>query len=109
MSSTANSIIEPLASLRVSRYFIPRHDRIPDCSIQHKPLLIYHRIFQPSASATQIEAYLQGIRVGEPQWRYTMYNISHFRSTTHEFPCITAGRARLCFGGEENSEKVVAE
>jgi uncharacterized protein YjlB len=38
-----------------------------------------------------------------------MYNISHFHSTTHEFLCIAAGRARLCFGGEQNPERVEVE
>lgn len=41
-----------------------------------------------------------------PQWRYTMYNKTHFHSTTHEVLCVFQGRAKLCFGGEENEERV---
>lgn len=35
-----------------------------------------------------------------------MYQQSHFHSTTHEVLSVVAGRARLCFGGEENPERV---
>ncbi|KAH7904530.1 RmlC-like cupin domain-containing protein [Hygrophoropsis aurantiaca] len=38
-----------------------------------------------------------------------MYSTSHFHSTTHEVLCISSGRARLCFGGEDNPEKVEIE
>lgn len=41
-----------------------------------------------------------------PQWQYTMYQQSHFHSTTHEVLSVVAGQARLCFGGEENPERV---
>jgi len=35
-----------------------------------------------------------------------MYTTTHFHSTTHEVLCIFQGRARLCFGGEENPKRV---
>lgn len=35
-----------------------------------------------------------------------MYNVSHFHSTSHEVLCIASGRAKLCFGGEENPGRV---
>lgn len=35
-----------------------------------------------------------------------MYNVSHFHSTSHEVLCIVSGRAKLCFGGEENPGRV---
>lgn len=35
-------ILGPLPSLGVSKHFIPAHDRLPNSSIQNKPLLIYH-------------------------------------------------------------------
>jgi len=37
-----------------------------------------------------------------------MYSTTHFHSTTHEVLCISSGRAKLCFGGEDNSERVEA-
>ena len=38
-----------------------------------------------------------------------MYSTSHFHSTAHEVLCIAAGRANLCFGGEDNLARVVTE
>lgn len=35
-----------------------------------------------------------------------MYSQSHFHSTTHEVLCVASGKARLCFGGEENPKRV---
>ena len=37
-----------------------------------------------------------------------MYSQSHFHSTSHEVLCVASGKARLCFGGEENPERVEA-
>ena len=100
--STLN--IAPIRSLRVSRHQIPAYKRIPNTSIQNKPLLIYHGAFQGTAS--QFESHLQTVGVVTPQWRYTMYSTSHFHSTSHEVLGICSGSARLCFGGEENSGRV---
>lgn len=95
-----------LDSLQVSRYFIPAYGMIPNTSIQQKPLLIYHAAFPSSTSASAIEAHLQSISVVNPAWRYTMYSTSHFHSTSHEVLCISAGKAKLCFGHEDNPERV---
>lgn len=35
-----------------------------------------------------------------------MYPTSHFHSNTHEVLCVCSGRAKLCFGGEENPGRV---
>ena len=35
-----------------------------------------------------------------------MYSESHFHSTSHEVLCVATGTARLCFGGEENPERI---
>ena len=35
-----------------------------------------------------------------------MYPVTHFHSTTHEVLCVSNGRAKLCFGGEENHGRV---
>ncbi|KAG9310243.1 hypothetical protein JVU11DRAFT_9890 [Chiua virens] len=37
------------------------------------------------------------------------YSTTHFHSTTHEVLCIAAGHANLCFGGEDNPGRIVAE
>ncbi|KAK8103293.1 hypothetical protein PG984_016439 [Apiospora sp. TS-2023a] len=105
--------LTPLASLRVSQHQIPAHNRIPNTSIQHKPLLHYHSAFSSSGNAKEtdniasaIESHLQSVGVVDPQWRYTMYSTTHFHSTAHELLCIARGGARLCFGGEENPGRV---
>lgn len=41
-----------------------------------------------------------------PRWRYTMQSITHLHSTSREVPCATSGRSKLCFGGEENPDRV---
>lgn len=94
-----------LSTLRVSKHLVPSHGLLPNSSILHKPLLIYHSVFaNPSASA--IESHLASVGVVVPQWRYSMYSTSHFHSNTHEVLCVCSGRARLCFGGEENPGRV---
>ncbi|OAX40406.1 hypothetical protein K503DRAFT_714623 [Rhizopogon vinicolor AM-OR11-026] len=101
--------VTSLRSLRVSFHSIPSFNLIPNTSLQNYPLLIYHECFPQSTSATAIEAHLRSVGVVEPQWRYTMYETTHFHSTTHEVLCIASGRARVCFGGEDNPRKVEAE
>ncbi|KUI63909.1 Uncharacterized protein YjlB [Cytospora mali] len=101
------SAISPasLSSLCVSKHFIPFHERLPNSSILNKPLLIFHSVFiNPSASA--IESHLTSIGVVTPQWRYSMYPTTQFHSTTHEVLCEREKKAQLCFGGEDNPERV---
>jgi len=97
-----------LKSLRTSSYFIPSFNRLPNTSLQSKPLLIYHSCF-PSPSASSIENHLTSVGVVTPQWRYTMYSTTHYHSTTHEVLSVYSGRAKLCFGGEENPKRVETE
>ncbi|KAI9811870.1 MAG: hypothetical protein M1827_005221 [Pycnora praestabilis] len=104
--SSSKAPLTPLKDLRVSRHGIPAHDLIPNTSIQNKPLLIYHSAFTSSISASAIESHLSSIGVVDPHWRYTMYSTTHFHSTAHEVLCISTGRARLCFGGEDNPKRV---
>ena len=106
--TTSKAPLTALKDLRVSSHQIPAFDLIPNTSIQKKPLLIYHSAFHPSASASAMESHLSAVGVVSPQWRYTMYSQSHFHSTSHEVLCVASGKARLCFGGEENSERVEA-
>lgn len=35
-----------------------------------------------------------------------MYRTSHFHSTAHEVLCVVSGRAKICFGGEDNPGRV---
>ena len=114
-----------LKDLRTSSHQIPSFDRIPNTSIQKKPLLIYHSAFPAGTSASIIESHLKAINMVEPQWRYTMYrsdkalsfgqqrdnnhnSTSHFHSTSHEVLCVFKGTARLCFGHEDNPKRVEA-
>jgi len=72
----------------------------------HPALLIYRSPFPPTITATQNESHLSSLGLVSPQWRYTMYSTSHFHSTSHEVLGISSGRAKLCFGHEENPKRV---
>lgn len=87
-------------SIQVTCRQIPSWHRIPNTSIQSKPLMIYHGAF--NATAAELTRRLESIGAVIPQWTYTMYSETHFHSTTHEVLGVIAGCARLCFGGEEN-------
>ncbi|KAL9615412.1 MAG: hypothetical protein Q9167_000090 [Letrouitia subvulpina] len=104
--AAVSAAVTPLNLLRVSSYQIPAINHVPNTSIQKKPLLIYHSTFNPTTSADAIESHFLAISVVNPQWRYTMYSTSHFHSTTHEVLAVASGKARLCFGGEENPKQV---
>ena len=101
-------LLTPLSALRVSRHHIPSYKGLPNSSIQNKPLSIYHSTFQ-NATVSRIESHLASTAVVEPAWRYTMYSTTHFHSTTHEVLSIASGSALLCFGGENNPERLEAE
>lgn len=110
LDETLNMVtLTPLHALRISSHQIPAWKLTPNTSIQNKPLLVYHGVFPSSSSASWIESHLSGMGVVTPAWRYTMYSTSHFHSTTHEVLCISSGRARLCFGHEDNPERVEKE
>lgn len=108
MASKAFPNLKSLSSLTISKHHIPAWDRIPNTSIQNHPLLIYHAAFPltSSSGAAAVEAHLRHINVVAPQWRYTMYDTSHFHSSSHEVLVVVHGYARLCFGGEENPGRV---
>jgi len=99
------SKLTPLKDLRVLKHQIPAHGLTPNTSIQNKPLLIYRSVF-PSPSASHIESHFSSVNVVTPQWRYTMYSTSHFHSTSHEVLGVAKGKAKLCFGHEDNPKKV---
>ncbi|KAL8975502.1 MAG: hypothetical protein Q9197_000240 [Variospora fuerteventurae] len=106
--ATSKAPITSFKNLRVSSHQIPALDRTPNTSIQKKPLLIYHSAFYPGTSTSTMESHLSTVGVVDPQWRYTMYSTSHFHSNTHEVLSIACGKAKLCFGGEDNPKRVEA-
>ena len=106
LSASHTKMLTPLKDLRVTKHMIPAYGLTPNTSIQKKPLLIYHSAFT-NASASSIESHLTKTGVVTPQWRYTMYSTSHFHSTSHEVLGISSGEAKLCFGHEDNPERVV--
>ncbi|OIW25386.1 hypothetical protein CONLIGDRAFT_622957 [Coniochaeta ligniaria NRRL 30616] len=101
----------PLPHLDVEHHTIPPHARLPNSQATGKPLLIYRSAFRPSGAVTPdaVEAHLQKVGAVVPQWRYGMYPTTHFHSTAHEVLVVVRGRARLCFGGEGNPERVERE
>ena len=102
--------LAPLSSLRVTRHQIPKHGGILNSSIHNKPLTIYHGVFpSPDLTASHIESHLKAVAVCIPQWRYTMYDQTHFHSNTHELLVVASGHAKLLFGGEGNPAKVEEE
>jgi uncharacterized protein YjlB len=91
------------SEIQVTSRQIPKWERIPNTSIQSKPVMIYHKAF--SASPNQLTAHLEEVGEVTPQWVYSMYSQTHFHSTTHEVLGVVSGRARLCFGGEDNPNR----
>lgn len=91
------------SSVRVTSRQIPDWHRIPNTSIQSKPLMIYHAAFD--ASATELSKHLGDVGEVVPQWVYGMFPQTHFHSTTHEVLGVVSGQAILCFGGEGNPER----
>lgn len=88
------------SEIQVTSRQIPQWERIPNTSIQSKPLMIYHGAF--NASPSELQNHFEDIGEVEPQWVYGMFPQTHFHSTTHEVLGVVSGSARLCFGGEEN-------
>lgn len=91
------------SEIQVTSRQIPKWERIPNTSIQSKPVLIYHGAF--SASPSELKSHFESVGEVEPQWVYGMSPQSHFHSTTHEVLGVVSGSARLCFGGEGNPER----
>lgn len=91
------------SEIQVTSRQIPKWEGIPNTSIQSKPLVIYHKAF--NASPNQLIARLKEVGEVSPQWVYSMYSQTHFHSTTHEVLGVVSGRARLCFGGEDNPNR----
>ncbi|EAS30439.3 cupin domain-containing protein [Coccidioides immitis RS] len=95
--------VTPLSQVQITQRLIKPWDRIPNTSVQFKPLLIYHSAF--TGSASQISNHLKQVGAVKQQWIYSMYPTSHFHSSTHEVLSVVAGKAKLCFGHEENPDR----
>jgi uncharacterized protein YjlB len=104
--SSSSSTLCPLAFLQVSSHQIPAFKGLPNTSVQNKPLLIYHSAFRGNFEASDIERHLKNVAVISPAWRYTMYSETHFHSASHEVLAIASGKAKCCFGGEDNPGRV---
>ncbi|KAK2871822.1 hypothetical protein FQN49_002798 [Arthroderma sp. PD_2] len=98
-------MVKSLPELQVTKCLIPAWGNIPNTSLQSKPLLIYHSVFD-SASPDEVRDHLNTVGAVTPQWTYSMYPTSHFHSTTHEVLGVVAGRAKLCFGHEQNPDRL---
>ncbi|KAL4809370.1 RmlC-like cupin domain-containing protein [Aspergillus unguis] len=96
-------MIKPPSDIQITSRQIPQWERIPNTSIQSKPLMIYHQAF--NASSDDLSRHLDNIGEVSPSWVYTMYSQTHFHSTSHEVLGVVSGSARLCFGGEENPDR----
>ncbi|KAI1750660.1 RmlC-like cupin domain-containing protein [Xylaria castorea] len=100
--------ITPFGDLKVLKHQIPACNMIPNTSIQRKPLLIYESVF-PNATAFKIESLLSDTGVVTPQWRATMYAMSHFHSMSHKVLSVTNGKATICFGYEDNPGRIMRD
>lgn len=95
----------------VVTHMLPAHGLLPNCSICKCPLLLYKRAFDPQKHkdlASHIEETFASHGY-DPQWRYRMYDRSHYHSTSHEVLGVFRGTARLRFGGDEVDVQEVVE
>ncbi|KAL4738043.1 RmlC-like cupin domain-containing protein [Aspergillus similis] len=95
MTGTAYLLERLSSEIQVISRQIPQWERIPNTSIQSKPLIIYHQAFD--ASAEELSEHLE--KIGE----------THFHSTSHEVLGVVSGSAKLCFGGEGNPNRFEPE
>ena len=98
-------MLNPLRDVRITARQIAAWQRIPNTSVgPSKPLMIYHQAF--SGSASELSTLFTEAGAVVPQWIYGMYHTTHYHSTTHEVLGVISGRAKLCFGGEMNPDRV---
>lgn len=95
--------LNPLRDVQVTVRQIAAWQRIPNTSVESKPLMIYHKAF--NASASELSMLFEAAGSVEPQWTYGMYRTTHYHSITHEVLGVISGRAKLCFGGETNPDR----
>ena len=95
--------LNSLRDVQITARQIAAYQRIPNTSVQSKPLMVYHKAF--NASASELSKLFEKAGAVVPQWTYGMYNFTHYHSTTHEVLGVISGRATLCFGGELNPDR----
>lgn len=68
------------------------------------PVIIYHHVIAPNAvdNADYLE-HLFSANGWPPQWRYGMYDYTHFHSNTPEALGVFSGSAKVQLGGEKGS------
>ncbi|KAL4915079.1 RmlC-like cupin domain-containing protein [Aspergillus aurantiobrunneus] len=93
------------SEIHVTSRQISQWERIPNTSIQSKPLMIYHQAFD--ASAEGLSKHLEETGEISPSWIYTIYSRTHFHSTSHVG--VVSGSAHLCFGSEESPDRFKPE
>ncbi|TRX94700.1 hypothetical protein FHL15_004472 [Xylaria flabelliformis] len=64
------------------------------------------KVLKHQIPASEVKLLLSDIGIVKPQWRATMYAMSHFYNTLHGVLTVTNGKAAICFGHEENPGKV---
>ncbi|RDW76692.1 cupin domain-containing protein [Aspergillus mulundensis] len=100
-------MIKPPSEIQITSRQIRQWERIPNTSIQSKPLMVYHQAFD--ASSDELSKHLEKIGEVSPSWTYSMYTQTHFHSTSHEVLGVVSGSAKLCFGGEGNPDRFEPE
>ncbi|KAL2865333.1 cupin domain-containing protein [Aspergillus lucknowensis] len=96
-------LLRPRSETQITSRQLPRWERIPNTSIQSKPLMVYHQAFH--GTPDELSEHLENVGEVSPSWIYTMYSQTHFHSTSHEILGVVSGSARLCFGGEGNPHR----
>ncbi|ODO12123.1 hypothetical protein I350_00909 [Cryptococcus amylolentus CBS 6273] len=97
-------ITNPLHSLQITALQLPAFLSIPNTSLHHIPLLIYHSAFPPqTCTVDDVTLHLESVGVVEPAWVYSFPDdgAGRFHSGTHEVLVIISGRGRMSFGGPE--------
>ncbi|KAK6339462.1 hypothetical protein TWF718_008875 [Orbilia javanica] len=95
----------PLTSIVIEKYQIPRCKLIPNTSLHGIPFIHYKPAFPKFTDADKVENVLRK-NSWTPSWRYTMYTDSHFHSTTHEALVVISGAATILVGGDDNPDAV---
>lgn len=83
---------------------IPRFSSNPNSSICGRPVIIYHEVFSRT-NTDEIAKYLEKVGVVNVEWIATLWPMSHFHTTCHEFIVVIRGKAKICFGHIQNPSR----
>ncbi|KAF3912835.1 hypothetical protein AA313_de0202965 [Arthrobotrys entomopaga] len=95
----------PKTSIKIGKHQIPSFVSIPNTSLHNIPFIHYRSAFPPTKKPDDIEKILRE-NSWNPAWRYTMYQKSHFHSTTHEALVVVSGSADILLGGDDNPRAI---